>query len=474
MTALSHVHSAGGLSFSGQDGAAAASLKGREFSALMKGLGPFEPSPCVAVAVSGGCDSMALALLAHDWARGLGGQAVALSVDHRLRRESGAEARQAGRWLKARGLTHHILPWTGDKPKQGIQAAAREARYRLLFDWCRRHGVLHLLLAHHLEDQAETFLLRLGRGSGIDGLAGMAALSEAPSLRLLRPLLGTPKARLAATLRARGQEWVEDPSNRDLAHARVRLRALIPDLAREGLDPARLAATAGLMARARHAMGENVAEMLSRAAEIYPQGYVWLDRAALAEAETEVSLRALSRVLICVGGRAYPPRSARLARLHGELLSKKESRAQTLHGCRLIPEKTKKATANTAMTVLVCREAAAAGERLPLTPGMRAVWDGRFVFETGRAGEKGRARTGETEQALVLARLGRQGWSRIVGRAPELRDTMIPWPVRASLPALWRGEKVAAVPHLDYVDETVDQPGFGLRLRGFCPAHSLA
>ena len=95
------------------------------------------------------------------------------------------------------------------------------------------------------------------------------------------------------------------------------------------------------------------------------------------------------------------------------------------------------------------------------------------IFVQG-AGEKGRARTGETEQALVLARLGRQGWSRIVGRAPELRDTMIPWPVRASLPALWRGEKVAAVPHLDYVDETVDQPGFGLRLRGFCPAHSLA
>ncbi|MAG22807.1 MAG: tRNA lysidine(34) synthetase TilS, partial [Rhodospirillaceae bacterium] len=198
------------------------SLKGREFSALMKGLGPFEPEPCVAVAVSGGCDSMALALLAHDWAQGRGGQTVALSVDHRLRWESGAEARQAGRWLKARGLTHHILSWTGDKPRHGVQAAAREARYRLLFDWCRRHGVLHLLLAHHQEDQAETFLLRLGRGSGVDGLAGMAPLSEVPTMRLLRPLLDVPKARLVATLQSRGQEWVEDPSNRDLAYARVR------------------------------------------------------------------------------------------------------------------------------------------------------------------------------------------------------------------------------------------------------------
>ena len=420
---------------------------------------------------------MALALLVHDWAKGLGGRSVVLTVDHRLRRESGAEARQAGRWLKAWGLSHHILPWTGDKPKRAIQAAAREARYGLLFDWCRRHGILHLLLAHHQEDQAETFLMRLGRGSGIDGLAGMATLSEVPTLRLLRPVLGVPKARLAATLQSRGQEWVEDSSNRDLAYARVRMRALMPDLAREGLGASRLAATARLMARARHALAEEVAELLSRAVEIYPQGYARLDWAALAAAETEISLRALSRILICVGGRPYPPRSQRLARLHGGLLSKKESRARTLHGCRLIPEKTKKGGTSTATAMLVCREPAAAGERLALQPEMRMLWDGRFVLETGRAGKKDRSHTsgGRTgKQTPVLARLGREGWSRIVGRAPELRDSTIPWPVRLSLPALWRGEKVAAVPHLGYVDETVAQPAFGLHLRGFCPANSLA
>jgi len=439
----------------------------------MKAFGAFEPDPCVAVAVSGGCDSMALALLARDWAQGLGGRSVALTVDHRLRRNSGAEARQTGGWLKARGLTHHILPWTGDKPKRGIQAAAREARYGMLFDWCRGHGILHLLLAHHQEDQAETFLMRLGRGSGIDGLAAMAPVSEVPALRLLRPFLDMPKARLAATLRCRGQEWAEDPSNRDLTYARVRMRALMPDLAREGLGASRLAATAGLMARARQALGEEVAELLSRAVEIYPQGYARLDRAALAAAETEISLRALSRILTSVGGRAYPPRSQRLARLHGELFSKRESRARTLHGCRLIPEKTKKG-GGTTKTMFVCREPAAAGERLALTPGMRVVWDGRFLFETGRAGETGRVRTGKTKRTPVLARLGREGWSRIVGRVPELRDFMIPWPVRLSLPALWCGKKVGAVPHLDYVDETVIQPGFGLRLKGFCPANSLA
>jgi tRNA(Ile)-lysidine synthase len=425
---------------------------------------------------------MALALLAHDWAKGRGGQAVALTVDHRLRRESGVEARQAGRWLKARGLSHHILPWVGDKPNQGIQAAAREARYGLLFDWCRHHGVLHLLLAHHQEDQAETFLLRLGRGSGIDGLAGMASLSEVSTLRLLRPLLDVPKTRLVATLRTCGQEWVEDSSNRDLAYARVRMRALMPDLACEGLSAAQLAATAGLMARARHSLREDVADLLSRAVDIYPQGYVWLNQTALATAETEVSLRALSRVLVCVGGRIYPPRSASLVRLHGELLSKKKSQAHTLHGCRLIPGKTKTGESSAAKATLVCREPAAAGECLALKPEMRTVWDGRFVFETGRAGKSllsrvnNEANNGATKikQTPILARLGRKGWSQIVGRMPELRHSMIPWPVRLSLPALWCGKKVGMVPHLEYIDETVIQPRFEVHLTGFCPANSLA
>ncbi len=473
MTATSHVHFPGGFPLSGQDVTAAVPLKSGDFSTLMRVFRPFEPCPRMAVAVSGGCDSMALALLAHDWARGCGGGTVALSVDHQLRPQSEAEARQTGRWLKARGMTHHILPWTGGKPKRGIQAAAREARYRLLFNWCRRHGVLHLLLAHHLEDQAETFLLRLSRGSGVDGLAAMAALSEHSALRLLRPLLSVPKARLAATLRVRNQEWVEDPSNRDLTYSRVRLRALMPDLAREGLDAARLAATADLMARTRQALAEDVAELLSLAAEIYPQGYVILDHAAMAAAGKEVSLRALSRVLTCVGGRTYPPRSARLVRLHGELFSTEENRARTLHGCRLVLAREKRAGGALFKTLLVCREAAAAKERMVLMSGMRVVWDGRFMFETSRTRKENQSGTDKRKPVPILARLGRQGWSRIVGRMPELRDSVIPWPVRISLPALWWGKKVAAVPHLDYVDETLGQPLFTVHLLGFCPANSL-
>src|SRR5712691_3859412 len=224
-----------------------------EFAALMAPHGPFESAPFLAVAVSGGADSLALCLLAWDWARRLGGSLAALTVDHGLRAASAEEAAQVGDWLAARGIAHRILAWQPPARLRNMQAAARAARYALLTEWCRAAGCLHLLTAHHREDQAETLLLRLARGSGLDGLAGMAASREATSCRLLRPLLSVPRDRLAATLRAAGQSWIEDPTNRDATYARARLRHSADLLASEGLSAARLAATARHLGRARAA-----------------------------------------------------------------------------------------------------------------------------------------------------------------------------------------------------------------------------
>jgi tRNA(Ile)-lysidine synthase len=170
-------------------------------------IGGFEPSPFIAVAVSGGPDSLALTILADRWARRHGGCAWALTVDHRLRPESAAEARQLGTWLAARGIPHAILAWQDAKPFSGVQEAARAARYRLLGEWCVARGCLHLLTAHHREDQAETYLIRRRAGSGPDGLAAMAAVRELPGLRLVRPLLGVARARLAVLLDNEGQSY---------------------------------------------------------------------------------------------------------------------------------------------------------------------------------------------------------------------------------------------------------------------------
>ncbi len=204
----------------------AAPLSPERFAGLMARLGPFERAPHLAVAVSGGPDSLALTLLLAEWAHNRNGRVDALTVDHRLRAESTAEAEQVGRWLAPLpGVTHRILPWTGPKPDSGIQAAARAARYWLLSAYCRDHAILHLCVAHHRDDQAETHRLRAGHGSGTLGLAGMSAVRPLDGVRLLRPLLSVAKPELLALLAAREQSWISDPSNSNPAFERVRLRA---------------------------------------------------------------------------------------------------------------------------------------------------------------------------------------------------------------------------------------------------------
>ncbi|WP_119423020.1 tRNA lysidine(34) synthetase TilS, partial [Desertibaculum subflavum] len=213
----------------------------------MAALGAFPGHPDLAVAVSGGADSLALVLLAQGWTAAQGGRLLALTVDHGLRPEAAREALQVKRWLAARGVAHRTLRWRGPKPKANLAAAAREARYALLFAACRRARFRALAVAHHREDQAETFLLRLGRGSGVDGLAAMAPVSERDGIALLRPLLDMPRDRLRAALAAAGQDWIEDPGNADPARARTAVRALLPALAAAGLPPVRIAATAARM-----------------------------------------------------------------------------------------------------------------------------------------------------------------------------------------------------------------------------------
>ena len=196
------------------------------FAARMARLGPFEPAPRVGVGVSGGPDSLALCLLLDRWTRDRGGSVLALTVDHGLRAAAAGEAAAVGAFCAARGIPHRVLRVAGPAPDAGLQAWARRARHALLEAACEAEGILHLALAHHADDQGETLLLRLARGSGPDGLAGMGALRETGAVRLVRPLLGVPRAALAAVCAEAGVGGVADPSNDDPRFARARLRAV--------------------------------------------------------------------------------------------------------------------------------------------------------------------------------------------------------------------------------------------------------
>ncbi len=297
----------------------------------MAPFAPFEARPELAVAVSGGRDSLCLALLADRWARERDGRATAFIVDHGLRAEAAREARATCELLRGQGIEAHVLSWTGPKPATGVQQAAREARYRLLRDACRERGLLHLLVAHQADDQAETVVMRAARRSGTDGLAGMAALLEWPEVRLLRPLLGVPRARLSATLKALGIAWIDDPSNLDPRFERARLRAA------GYVPPDRLVAE-GQRAVEERQMAEAAVAVLEFDQSRGPT--LALDRADFVQIPFDLQRRLVSRIVQAVGGGDHPPRRDRLdravARLSGPPTRGKSGRAGdfTLSGCQ--------------------------------------------------------------------------------------------------------------------------------------------
>ncbi|MFI4999528.1 MAG: tRNA lysidine(34) synthetase TilS [Reyranellales bacterium] len=306
-------------------------LTASDFAPLMAPFEPFESEPCLAVAVSGGRDSLCLAMLAQAWAAARGGRVLALIVDHGLRAGSAGEAAATRDLLATRGVAGEILQWTGAKPTGGLQEAARVARYRLLFEACRRHRLLHLLVAHHAEDQAETVTMRAARGSGPDGLAGMAALVERPEARLLRPLLGMPRPRLTATVAALGMRWIDDPSNADLRFERARLRKSdTPGLVSRTGDDGR-----------RTENERRLAQAAVETLEFDREGAVAIDRSGFEGLGVDLAARLLSRVVQATGGRDHPPRRDRLARATARLSQAigrgKSGNGQdfTLSGCRL-------------------------------------------------------------------------------------------------------------------------------------------
>lgn len=227
---------------------------------------PWKVAPAIVLAVSGGPDSIALMWLAARWRRALGRgpRLIAVTVDHGLRAEASREARDVKRLAQSLDLPHRTLRWSGAKPKTGLPAAAREARYLLLAQVARKSGASHILTAHTRDDQAETLLMRLLRGSGIAGLAAMARESERDGVMLVRPFLNVSKARLVATLNRAKVGFADDPTNRDLTFTRPRLRSLMPVLAAEGGDARSLARLASRLARANAAV-----EVLVEGAERY-------------------------------------------------------------------------------------------------------------------------------------------------------------------------------------------------------------
>lgn len=373
----------------------------------------------VAVAVSGGADSLCLALMMKDWAADQGTDIVALTVDHGLRPESTAEAEQVHAWLTARNITHHILTWTGTKPETRVEEKAREARYRLLLDWCHAHHVSTLLLAHQLEDQAETFFLRLAHASGIDGLSAMRPVTMREGVFLIRPFLDVPRSEIRQYLKTHyRQQWVEDPSNQDERFERVRMRKALPALSPLGLTPAAVALSVKRLARVRDSLDMWTDSFLKEQVIWSNGGYVFVPIFAWERLPKEIALRVLSFLLEAVGSQGAP----RLEQL--EKCCRSDMRAQTLAGCELVPVKN---------GFYVCRERARMAAPVQLKADTPTHWDRFYVCVSKDA--------------------------TIAPLKEAIPKTGLPAKVQRTVPAFYDGKTLLWVPSLDYYAKKDDING---------------
>ena len=375
----------------------------QHFETALRQLGPLEGP--IGVAVSGGGDSVALLCLLHRTGR----EIRAVTVDHGLRGESADEARAVARFCAKLGVEHEILNWHDWDGQGNLQAAARDARRGLIADWAAKSGIKAVALGHTLDDQAETFLMRLARGSGVDGLSGMAARTARDGVIWLRPLMGIARTDLREFLVSEGIEWVDDPSNEDTRFDRVKARRALGVLADLGLDAARLTTTARQMARAREVLEMATLNLAEAAAKPTETGEVSLDLALLLAAPEETRLRLLAWSLQWVAGAVYRPRLAALE----DVFTRLED--CSLHGCLIRQH---------AGRLIVRREPA----RVEGQVAAGTIWDGRWET-SGPAG-------------VTVAALGEAG----LAQCPDWRETGHKREILLATPAFWRERELLANP----------------------------
>lgn len=368
----------------------------------------------IVAAVSGGSDSVALLLLAKAWLETSfpAVRLVAVTVDHRLRPESGAEARDVAALCARHGITHRIMRWDGDKPASGVSAAARAARYRLLAEAARSAGADIVLTGHTLDDQAETVAMRQARGEG-RGLAGMApaTLFEGRTW-IVRPLLGARRQALRDFLSANETGWTDDPSNTNTRYERPRVRA---GLAAEG-ERRELLATMDLAQRSRVALGARAATLLRETAVLAAPGLIRLEPHFPAAVGMDAGGYALRILLAVCGGAAYLPDEARSEELFRRL------RTAPLRATlsRTVVDARKGG-------IFLRRESRGLPAAVPVVDGM--VWDGRY-----------RLHCPDAPAGLTIAPFGVANGRKAALQHPDSPQSLVGVAL-ALQPALWSGEE---------------------------------
>ena len=387
----------------------------------MDQLGPFEEAPTLAIAVSGGSDSLALAFLLHQWVSNQKGSLLALHVDHKLRPESTKEAQQVSQWMTQRNIPCTILTWDHDlTPKTGLQEKARAARYALLQKACCDQNILHLVTAHHAEDQTETFIIRQQSKSTDYGLSGMSAVTYFKTGRLIRPALSLSKKELKTTLGS--HPHLEDPSNKNCSFHRVKLR-------QKKLEKIHLAP----YQEKRRKEEREASRFLALYATLSPKGYGQIPLSSLDQSEPPIVERALGFLIRCIGNLDYLPQPRSVQKLVQKLYNQDYS-TSSFGRC----------------TIHVSQK------KLWLTPDIRLLPQVNYLSIDQKFWDRFLLQNSSLPQDIYIKPLGQEGWLQVKSRI----KTPLPYCTAITFPSYWKKEKVVCIPFLSFGERIKNYPSF--------------
>jgi tRNA(Ile)-lysidine synthase len=391
-----------------------------------------ESATKLAIAVSGGSDSMALCFMLHQCLKKERVELTALIIDHKLRKDSSQEAEKTSITLKKHNIKHHIIPWLGPKPLSNLQEKARIARYTLLTNYCLEHNIPYLATAHQEDDQAENFIMRLNHGSGIYGLAGIPQTNIFNQVMIMRPLLNFSKKELQDFLKEQNIDWIEDPSNQNEKFTRVKARKIL--VKRPKLTQVLINLTK-IMARAKESIEYIVNQSMANLVTFFLQGYASFNLCQFNALPQEIKFRLLLKVLQKINTKEKPPRAERVEKLLNKLNSYKSFSASTLYGCLISRKKD---------VLIITPEVNNINQSFSIPEGEegRISWEKKFYLSISKELS---TKYGE----LIIDRVNEHDW-------PDLKKNLnkeqliTPKAAILTLPAIRNLEKLIAIPHINY------------------------
>jgi len=395
----------------------------------------------IAIAVSGGVDSMVLMNLAKESDFLNDKNVFILVVDHGLRAESKQEAKFVKNEAKKLGFPTRILKWKGSKPNKRIQEEARNKRYSLLINFCRENNINNLYLAHHLDDQIETFLFRMFRGSGLQGLTSFSSSYERNGLTLIRPLIDTPKSELISYARRKKINWVEDPSNENQKYDRVKLRKVLPLIYKEGFDKKVFLKSVKKLRLANQALDQITKEFVLQYVIINKNISVFIKKELFLTAPEDVQLRVLQNTIrIFSGERYYSPNYLKILNLMNWARNDNDISAKTLGGTIFRKRKG---------GLILYKEVKKLNDIKPikLSKSKYKAWDNRFLIKINKSVKGEISYLGNEGVKILKSKkiLGKKGFNGI------------PLTALYSIPAMWDGKRLISAPFFDYsVDNSVN------------------